>query len=173
MMAVHQLDFGEGRTELLGFRMAFMPTHTLANLVKEMYEAHGDEAFDLLFRVGQEHGHYAIDVLGREHKVPKKQFINELKESANVLGLGAMEFKQVDLNGGKVVMTIKDSPFVEEFRDSPVFTDTDRAVDDLQRGMIHGIVEELVDYPVTSTEDQCALHGGHVCRIIVRPDRDQ
>lgn len=168
MMFANQLTMEDGRTELLGFRMATLPTYTLMKFFEELYKVQGEEMFDIIFRVGKEHGHYATDMLGEEHNIPRSRFVSETLDSAGILGLGKFQVDMINFGEGLMVFQIQDSPFPEEFSKSEVLSDIDIPVDHLQRGMLHGIAEDLFESPVSSKETECEFLGDRHCKLIVQ-----
>lgn len=162
-----QLTIEDGRIEEFGVRMAFFPTFTLIKMVEKMYERQGEEAFEILFEAGKDHGHHIVEEVGKKNDIPKNRFVEETVESANVLGLGKVESKQFNPEG-RILLKVTDSPFVEEIRKSDKFGDMDRPVDDLMRGMIHGIGEEIFETEVDSKEKMCEIQGDNHCLIEVR-----
>lgn len=173
MIFANQLTMEDGYIELLGFRMAMLPTHTLTKLIEELYEVHGEEAFDIMFRVGKHHGHYATNVLGKRHDIPRRQFVSETLESAGILGLGQFESDVLNFDEGKLVFRIEDSPFPEKFRDSDVLSDIDHPVDHLQRGMFHAIAEDMFDAQVISREPECEFLGSSHCKLIAQTTAEE
>lgn len=172
LIMARQLTLEDGRIEEFGVRMAFLPTHTITKLVEEMYKQDGADAFDHLFETGRAHGHYVFEEVGQEHDVPRNRFVQETVESANVLGLGEVTAEQVNMDTGRIVLRVEDSPFAESFPASDVLQDVDRPVDDLMLGMIHGIAEKIFDAPVTSREEQCEFQGDPFCRLVVTTEED-
>lgn len=170
MMFANELTMEDGRTELLGFRMVMIPAYTLTKIVEEIYQIQGDEAFDILFRAGKHHGHYATDVLGAEHNISRRQFTSETLDSAGILGLGRFEADAINFDEGRLVFRIEDSPFPKQFRESDVLSDIDTPADHLQRGMLHGVGEDLFDTPVTSEEIRCEFLGDSHCKLIVQAE---
>lgn len=168
MMFADQLVMEDGRIELLGFRMAMLPTYTITKIVEEIYKERGDEAFDILFRAGKQHGHYATDVLGEEHDIPRKQFLSETLDSSGILGLGKFEADAINFDEGSMVFRLADSPFPEEFHESKVIEEVDMPVDHMQRGMLHGVAEDLFKAEVTAKETHCRYLGDAHCRFVVR-----
>lgn len=162
-----QLTLQDGRIEEFGVRMAFFPTFTLIKMVEKMYEREGEEAFEMLFEAGKDHGHYIVEEVGKKNDIPKNRFVEETVESANVLGLGKIESEHFNPEG-KILLKVTDSPFVEEIKKSEKFEDVDRPVDDMIRGMIHGIAEEIFDTDVESKEKMCEIQGDPHCLIEVR-----
>jgi predicted hydrocarbon binding protein len=157
----------DGEIELLDFRMAMLPAFTLTKMVEGVYERHGEEAFEILFEAGKSHGEYAIEELGRKHDISRKQFADQTLESANILGLGEFSMEKLNLDEGKAVYKVKNSPFVKHFRESDVLSDLDRGVDELQRGMFHATTREMFDEEVRSRETHCKFQGDDHCRFIV------
>lgn len=172
LIMARQLTLEDGRIEEFGVRMAFLPTYTITKLVEEMYADDPAAAFDHLFETGRAHGHYVFEEVGEAHDVPRNRFVQETVESANVLGLGEVTAEQVNTETGKIVLRVEDSPFAETFPKSDVLADVDRPVDDLMRGMIHGIAEKMFDAPATSHESQCEFQGDPFCRIVVTTEDD-
>lgn len=168
MMFADQLVMEDGHIELLGFRMAMLPTYTITRIVEEIYRSRGDEAFDILFRAGKHHGHYATDVMGEEHDIPRKQFLSETMDSSGILGLGKFESEAVNFDDGSMVFRLQNSPFPDEFRESDGLDDLDVPIDHLQRGMLHGVAEDLFESPVVSEETHCEYLGDPHCRFVVQ-----
>ncbi len=167
MMFAKQLEIEEGRIELLGFRMVMLPAYTLTKFIEELYKVHGDEAFDIVKRVGKHHGRYATDVLGREHEIPPRRFIHETLDSSGILGLGKLEAEIMNFDEGKMVFRIEGSPFPEQFRQSNILSDVEGPVDHLQLGMLIGIASDLFDTPVTARETKCEFLGHTHCKLAV------
>lgn len=170
MMFADQLVMEDGRIELLGFRMVTLPAYTITKFFEELYRVHGDEAFDIIFRVGEHHGHYATSVLGEEHDIPRKQFLSETLDSAGILGLGRFEADVVNFEDGLMSFRLEDSPFPEQFRQSDVFADVDGPVDHLQLGMLHAIAGDLFANPVTTRETRCEFLGDSHCKLVSQVD---
>lgn len=164
-----QLTIQDGRIEEFGVRMAFFPTFTLIKMVEKMYVREGEEAFKMLFEAGRDHGHYIVEEVGKKNDIPKNRFVEETVESANVLGLGKIEAKQFNPKG-RILLEITDSPFVEEIRNNEKFGAMDRPVDDMLRGMIHGIAEDIFESEVESEEKMCEYQGDPHCLIEVRTE---
>ncbi len=172
MMFAYQLSIEDGEIVLLGFRMAMLPTYTLTKLIEELYQSQGDEAFETLFRVGRHHGNYATDVLGEQHDVPRKQFLNETLDSSGILGLGKFNLEVQNFDEGRMVFSLENSPFPGRFRESNVLSNLTIPVDHLQRGMVHGIAEDMFAEPVTSKETKCEYLGDSHCRVVLQTDDD-
>jgi predicted hydrocarbon binding protein len=168
MLMARQLTFEEGRFEMLGIRGANLPVFTLVSILEEVHDEVGDDLFDMLFEAGKEHGEYAIEAIGREHNMSKSEYLRKTTDSANVMGLGELEVVTFNPEDGQLRVKITDSPFVEFFRDSDTLQDIDRPVDTLQRGIVHGVGNELLDGPIESAEEKCAFLGDPHCEIVVR-----
>ncbi|MFB6294801.1 MAG: V4R domain-containing protein [Candidatus Nanohaloarchaea archaeon] len=171
MMFAHQLDFEEGRFEMLGVRGVILPAFTVTRLMEQAYEEVGEDAFDILFQVGVDHGRMAIEDVGEEHSMSKNEFMKKMVESGNVMGVGKMSLEEFDPADGEAAVTLQDSPFAEQFMDSGTFQNLDRPVDDLIRGVLHGIFADIFDTEtVTVEETKCAFQGDGMCEF--RPSRD-
>ncbi len=167
MVKSNQLELDDGDIDLLGFRMGMVPIYTWTKLIERLYEMQGEEAFDILFEVGKEHGQYAIDEIGKEHDIPRRQFLDQSLYTADVLGLGRFSLEKINFESGKIIYKIEDSPFKEEFENSDILSDLDREVDDLQRGMFHKVAECVLDSQVESRETHCTFKGDSYCRFVV------
>ena len=163
-----QLNLQDGEIELLDFRMAMLPAFTLTKLIENLYQRYGDEAFDILFETGKSHGQYAVDQIGRKHEIPKRQFIDQGLYTADALGLGKFSLERLNLEEGKIVYRVDDSPFKEEFNNSEILSDLDRSIDELQLGMCHTTAEAVLDGPVESEETQCIFQGDPYCRFVIK-----
>lgn len=168
MLMARQLTFEEGRFEMLGIRGVNLPVFTLVSIFEEMYDEAGDDLFDMLFEAGKAHGEYAIEAIGREHEMSKNEYLPKTIDSANVMGLGELDVTTFSPDKGRLRVKITDSPFVEFFQESDTLQDIDRPVDTLQRGIVHGVGNELLDGPITSEEVNCAFLGDPHCEIVVR-----
>lgn len=168
MMFAHQLEFEEGKFEMLGIRGTILPVFTLTRIIESLFEEKGEDAFDLLFQVGKEHGELGVEKMGREHKVSKREFFQKLTKSANVMGLGTVEMERFEMDEKKIVLVITGSPLVEEFKNSEVLSDIDRPVNDFLRGVIHAMAEEVFESEAVSEEKKCEFLGDERCEIHVR-----
>ncbi len=172
MMIARQIQFDEGRFELLGIRGLILPVHTFVSFVEEAYKETGDTAFDMLFAAGKAHGSLAAEQLGEKHSIPAREMFSKMMDSANLMGIGYLEVQKLDIDAGEFVLTIEDSPFVEAFADSPVLQDVDRNVDEFHRGLYHTLAGSVFDGDVESSEEQCAFHGAERCIIRVSTAND-
>jgi predicted hydrocarbon binding protein len=173
MMMARQISMSKGRTEILGFRMAFLPVHTLTALIEELYQREGNDAFDMLFEMGKAHGHFAIEELGKKHGIPKREFLEETLTSANVLGLGEFRLEKFNYDKKRFTLTIHDSPLAQEFSESEILADVDIPIDHIQRGMTHAVADELFDGPISSRETRCSFHGDNYCQFEITADPDE
>jgi len=165
----NQLTIEDGRIEEFGVRMAFFPVFTLNRIVEMTYEKEGEEAFNLLFEAGKEHGHHIIQEVGGEHDVAKNRFMEETIESANVLGIGEIELEEFSPKG-KIAVKVTDSPFVKGLKDSEVVGDLDRPVDDFVRGILQAMAEDIFDADATAEETMCEFQGDPYCRLVVKTE---
>ena len=168
MMFSRQLNFEKGKFEMLGIRGVILPARTLTKFVEEMYKEEGDEAFEILFEAGKEHGRLGVEKLGKKNKVGKREFISEVIESGNVMGLG--EAKVDVFNPGKGVLKIrlKNSPLEDEFKNSETLKDLDRSIDDFQRGVFHAMAESVFEEEIKSKETKCSYLGDRFCEFIIK-----
>lgn len=173
MMIARQIDFQEGRFELLGIRGVILPIHTLVSFVEEVYKENGDDVFDMLFAAGKAHGRLAVEGLGEKHNLTPQEMFSDLMDSANVMGIGYLEVKKLDLENEEFVLTIEDSPFVEEFRKSDVLQDVDRNVDEFHRGLYHTLAGSMFEGTVKSYEEKCEFLGDDTCTIRVTTENTQ
>lgn len=157
MMFSRKLSFEQGRFEMLGIRGVILPTFTITKFIEEVYQENGDRVFDMMFEAGKKHGRTAVEKLGREHGVSKREFLSKLMDSANVMGLGEMEIMEMEQNYFK--SSIKGSPFVEEFKKSEVLKDVERPVTEFVRGISHGIGEEFFDSEVKTEYEASEFQG--------------
>ncbi len=168
MLFSRKLDFQEGKLEILGVRGIMLPTFTFSHLLEEIYRNSGDQLFDFLFETGKNHAEEAIEAIFSKYKVPKREFPSQALDSGNIMGLGKLEVDYFMPDKKKLKLTIKNSPFVEEFKQSDVLKDLERPVDDLQRGFIHAYAEKLFDCEVESKEEKCEFLGHEKCVIKVQ-----
>jgi V4R domain. len=167
-MFSRQLDFKKGEFEMLGIRGAVIPVRTFTNMIESVYNEQGDEAFSILFETGKEHGRLGVEKLGKKHSVSKRKFLGEVIESGNVMGLGEAEIKSFNPQEGILRVTLKNSPFKEEFRQSDELEDVDRGIDEFQRGVFHSMAEAVFDGGIESREYKCSFQGDRHCEFIIR-----
>lgn len=168
MINSNQLILEDGRLECLGFNMMMLPAFTWTKIVERLYEEVGEEAFEVLFEVGKEHGEYAIQKVGRDNNVSKRQFIDQSMHTANVLGIGKFNAERLDPDKGELVYTVEDSPFKEEFENSEVLKDVKGPIDYLHLGIGHSVGKILLDGEVESKETKCIFEGDQKCRFVVK-----
>lgn len=166
MVLAKQIDFKEGRFEMLGKRGAILPDTLVTGMLEESYVENGDAMFEVLFEAGRRHGKRLI-TQQRKEGMSKRALFEEYANSANVMGLGKMEAtyrRETDT----LQLTVNDSLFAECFEQSDMADEIDRPVDELIRGMAHGAVEAMTDGPVSSTEETCEFLGDDHCVIRVQ-----
>lgn len=173
MVKSNQFEMDDGELNLLGFRMAMLPVYTWTTLMEQIYQKQGEEElFEMLFETGKAHGQYAIDEIGREHDIPRKQFLNQALYTADILGLGQFELEKLNLNEGKIVYRVDNSPFKDAFEDSDILSDIDGGVDDLILGMAHAVSKEVLAGEVEAEETLCTFQGDSHCRFVVERKND-
>jgi predicted hydrocarbon binding protein len=168
MMFSRQLNFEKGEFEMLGIRGAVIPVRTFTHIIESVYEKQGDEVFDILFETGREHGKLGVEKLGKKHSVSKREFLEEIIDSGNVMGLGKAKIKSFNPQEGLLRVNLKNSPFEEEFRQSEVLKDIDRSIDEFQRGVFHSMAEAIFDGEVKSREDKCSFKQDERCEFIFK-----
>lgn len=166
-MFSQKLNFKEGRFEMFGLRGVILPSFTLSKLLEEIYEREGDELFEILFKTGKAHGKKGIEEIGEKNKVSKREFISKLSDSANLMGLGKIELKDVNMDDQICVIRVENSPLVEEFKNSDAFSETERPVMELTRGIYHKMNSELWDTEVKSEFTKSEFLGDKCTEIRV------
>lgn len=172
MMFSRQLDFEEGKFEMLGIRGVILPAHSLIRILEEIYKENGDKLFDMLFEAGKSHGKLGIQKIGSENKIPKREFFDQVFESGNIMGLGKAEIALFNPKKKKLKVTLEGSPLVEEFRGSDVLNSVDRPINEFLRGTFHAMAASVFDSDVVSKETQCAFLGNHACEFIIKADSE-
>ncbi len=168
MVQSNQLDLLDGEIRLFDFRMGMLPVFTWTKLIEKLYRKNGEEAFEILFEVGKDHGQYAIDKIGKENDISKKRFLNQSLYTADVLGLGKIRVEKLNINSGEIVFRLENSPFKEYFEDSEMLSDIDGTIDYLQLGMAQKVSEEVLGGEVETEETECTFQGDDCCRIVAR-----
>jgi len=167
MIFARQISFDKGRFEMFGIRGVILPVFTFTKLIEEVYGEKGEKVFDILFEAGKHHGHFGIEEVGRQNKASKREFLEEVIDAGNVMGLGEAEVRNLDMREKKMRITLSDSPFAEQFRDSDVLKSIDHPIDHFQRGVFHAIGEEILESEVISRENKCVFVGDNICEIII------
>lgn len=165
LMLARQLNFSEGRFEMLGIRGVVIPAFTLTKFIEKLYQVEGEDAFTTLFDIGQAHGQLGVEQIGEKHGMQKFDFLEKIIESGNIMGLGKAELKRFNKEKGEVIITLTDSPFKDEFSNSSVLQDIEPPIDHFQRGVFHTMVSAILDKPVESTEETCSFGQHAHCRF--------
>ncbi|MFB6294387.1 MAG: V4R domain-containing protein [Candidatus Nanohaloarchaea archaeon] len=84
------------------------------------------------------------------------------------MGLGRLEAIEFNPEKEVIRMTVEDSPFVDQFRESDVLQEIDRPIHHMIRGMLVAIGEEIFDDDVEAEETECQFLGDERCLITVR-----
>jgi predicted hydrocarbon binding protein len=165
MMVARQLDFQEGKFELLGIRGIILPSRTFVGLLEQVYEANGEDMFDFLFDTGQIHGEVAIDEVASDKSLSRREFFSYLFESGNIMGLGELELMRLNANEKELRFSLNESPLIEEFTQSEVLSDIDRPINEFMRGVFHAVADATFDGDITSSETKCAFQGDDHCEF--------
>ena len=168
MMFSRQLDFKEGKFEMLGIRGAILPIRTLTTFIEEMYKEQGEDVFDMLFETGKEHGRIGVEKLGKKHSVPKREFLNQIVDSGNIMGLGKAEIEVFDPSNGNLRIKLEKSPFEEAFKDSEALDDLERPIDDFQKGIFHAMADAVFEKDVKSKQTKCSYLGDQHCEFKIK-----
>lgn len=169
MMFARQLEFKEGRFEMLGIRGVILPAFTLTKLVEEVHKEKGGKVFDILFEAGKHHGKLGIQEIGEKHSMSKRKFLNKVIDSGNVMGLGKAEIELLDPKKKLLKVRLEDSPFKHHFEESDILSGVDHPIDSFQQGIFHAMAEEMFDQEMVSEESSCAFLGDDYCEFKIKP----
>lgn len=164
MVRSNTLNYQEGYLEILGIRGVVLPAPTYVNLLEETERRTEDNVLDILFETGLKHGKIAVNDVGRKNETSPRQFVDQVIQTANVMGIGRVEVERYDHEKGILVTSIDGSPINDLFEKSSVLC-YDRPIHHFWRGAIHAMSEEVFDAEIESEEKQCEYLGHDKCLI--------
>lgn len=160
----NRLKYTEGHLEILDIPGIVLPAPTYVILLEEIASSTDVEVLDLLFEAGLKHGKIAVNDVGRKNKTSPRQFVEQVINTANVMGMGKIEVERYDHDKGILVTSIDNSP-INTFIEKSSVLDYDRPIHHFWRGAIHSMSEEIFDSEIESEEKQCEYLGDDKCLI--------
>lgn len=145
MVIARKLHFEKGRFELLGLRGVILPTKTFGFMVEQLYEQLGEDMDQIMFETGKAHGKSAVNDVGRENAVSKRELLYDLSDSGSLMGLGKLETSKFRSESCLIEVLISDMALVDKLEASGKFDEPRKPVAEFFRGLYYSFGEEMFD----------------------------
>ncbi len=154
----------------IGSRMIAVPDQLMQGLEAGLLEETGSATPVILFSVGKwwgaryakRHGAETKQFFGRElHEVPLAVYLQSLRRSWALMGLGRLELSFKYAEAGFVVADIQDTPY------SAAIGKSDRPTDHLVAGVLAALISDISGRDLSCAEIACKSMGDASCRFVV------
>ena len=160
---LEQLTFETGHLNFKGVRYMLIRPEVIAALQKSLEAEVGPEkCAEMMMAAGNVGGSKSSQRFKEVFNYNESEIVEFMCKMGGEIGWGIFRLEQLDLEQGKLVIEVGDSPFAAAYGPS------DSSVCHLIRGVMAGLGGGIFGGEVTSLETTCAARGEARCRFEVQ-----